>query len=69
MALNRLKASRLERGLTQDETAQALGIVRGTYESIENKRRVPWPKFRREAAAFFGKSDGWLFGKQRSVNK
>jgi putative transcriptional regulator len=38
---NRIKQTRLARGLTQEELAQTVGVSRQSINSIENGRYVP----------------------------
>lgn len=39
--MNTLKSARLEKGWTQQQVADKLGITKGTYSNIERKQRNP----------------------------
>ena len=60
----RLKELRLQRGLTQKELAEILGIKRNTYSDLENgKCEANYEKLEK-IADFFGVSLDWLFGRK-----
>lgn len=56
----RLKEARAELGLTQRETATALGVNPSYYSDLENDRRKITTKFSRKFRATFGVSSEWI---------
>ena len=52
---NRLKELRQERGITQEELAEALGVTRQTIIAIEKGKYDPSLRLAFKIARFFGK--------------
>jgi transcriptional regulator with XRE-family HTH domain len=49
-----IKRLRAEKGLTQDEVAEAIGVERVTYQNYEAERRRPKKEIIPRLAAYFG---------------
>ena len=63
---NRLKETRLEKGLTQESLADAVGVTRQTIIAIEKEKFVPSVKLALELARALGASLEALFWLQES---
>lgn len=63
MFTERLKALRLEAGLTQKEIAQKLNMTQPAYAQWENGKRKPSAKTLEKFASFFDVSTDYLLGK------
>jgi putative transcriptional regulator len=63
---NRLKETRLEKGLTQEALAAAVGVTRQTIIAIEKEKFVPSVKLALELAWALGASLEALFWLQES---
>ncbi|MCB5084152.1 helix-turn-helix domain-containing protein [Streptococcus mutans] len=63
MFTERLKALRLEAGLTQKEIAQKLNMTQPAYAQWENGKREPSAKTLEKFASFFDVSTDYLLGK------
>lgn len=61
MRNERMHALRLERGLTQKQVAQAVGITQSAYAMIEGGRRYPRKSVAKRLADFFGVTVDELF--------
>ena len=59
--LNRLKETRLARGLTQETLASQLGVTRQTIIALEKSKYVPSVKLALEIAAALGTPINDLF--------
>ena len=60
--MNRLKGLRKEKGLTQKELANKIGITKLTISNWENEKRSIGSKKAKLLADFFGVSVGYLLG-------
>ena len=49
-----LRQARLDRSLTQAETAEAVGIAQNSYSNIENGARRPSPELAQRLGAVLG---------------
>ena len=58
----RLAQARNEKGLSQCETAKALGISRGRVANYEKGNRRPDPSIIKQMAIFYNVSADWLLG-------
>lgn len=58
----RLRELRLERGLTQKEVANALGVNSVTYLHYEKEQREPPLKLLADMARFYGVTVDYLIG-------
>ncbi len=58
---NRLKELRQERGITQEELAEALGVTRQTIIAIEKGKYDPSLRLAFKIARFFGKKIEEIF--------
>lgn len=56
-----IKTELAKRGLTQTEVALAIGIGPSLFSNLLNGHAVPWPKFRRDIAAYLGIPESVLF--------
>ena len=66
---SRFRACRAEAGLTQQCTANEMGVAIGTVACLESGRRVPDVETLVRAADLFGQSLDWLLlgrGKKKS---
>lgn len=61
MRNERMHALRLERGLTQKQVAQAVGITQSAYAMIEGGHRYPRKSVAKRLANFFGVTVDELF--------
>ena len=61
---NRVREQRKQRGLSQAELADALGVSRQTVISIENGRYLPSLPLAFTIARFFGQTVDGIFGQQ-----
>ena len=52
---------RADRGMTQAELAQLLGLSPSSVSAVENQHTRPWPRFRRECSKIFGVPESELF--------
>jgi len=59
---DRLKALRIERGLTQEELADAVGVHRGAIANYETGRRDPEALVLLRLAKYFNVSSEYLMG-------
>jgi transcriptional regulator with XRE-family HTH domain len=57
----RMYALRLERGLTQEQVAEAVGITQSAYAMIEGGHRYPRKQIAKRLADFFGVTVDELF--------
>ena len=62
---NRLKELRAERGWTQQELAEAVGVSRQSINSIERERYVPSLELALTFARVFGKSTHEIFSLEK----
>lgn len=62
MITNRVLDLRLERKLTQEELARALGVTRQTIISLEKNKYVPSLEMGFKVARLFGKGVEEVFG-------
>jgi len=62
---NRVKELRAERGWTQQQLADAVGVSRQSINSIERERYVPSLELALTFARIFGKSTDEIFGLER----
>ena len=69
LLLNRLKETRLERGLTQEALALQLGVTRQTIIAVEKSKYVPSVKLALEIAAVLGLSIDDLFWLEESERR
>ena len=60
---------RLERGLTQEEASQIVGLSRATYNGLENAKRPAAVDELEKLANFYGVSIDYFFGRPRKVLK
>lgn len=58
---NRIKIERAEKGVTQQELAEAVGVSRQTVNAIESGKFVPSTLLALKIARLFGKSVEELF--------
>lgn len=64
--MNRLKELRKEKGLTQQELADKIGVTKRTYIYWEKGDRVPKSDKAQRLADYFGVSVGYLLGLESS---
>jgi putative transcriptional regulator len=64
--LNRVKELRAERGWTQQQLAEAVGVSRQSINSIERNRYVPSLELALDFARVFGCSIDEIFSLERS---
>jgi transcriptional regulator with XRE-family HTH domain len=57
----RLAEIRQERGMTQAQLGDLLGLSPSSVSAVENGHIRPWPRFRREAARCLGIDEDELF--------
>ena len=69
MFSERLKALRLEAGLTQSEIAKHFGIKQPNYQQWESGKRNPSGETLEKFAAFFGVSTDYLLGNTDVKNR
>jgi putative transcriptional regulator len=62
---NRVKELRAERGWTQQQLADAVGVSRQSINSIERERYVPSLELALTFARIFGKSTDEIFSLER----
>ena len=60
----RLKELRLQRGFSQEELAEQIGIKQNSYSDWENGKCKPNYEKLEKIADFFGVSLDWLFGRK-----
>lgn len=66
----RVRIARLARAMTQDDLAEATGIMKATISRIENNKAVARPSTIRKLAAATGADPGWLLlGEQVDAGK
>ena len=67
---NRLRLLRTERGLTQRQMADMLGLTERNYQRYESDSPMPRYKMLLELADYFGVSLDYLFGRteKRELN-
>ncbi len=58
---NNIKSFREQRGLTQEELAGKLGIIRTYLSKLENQKFSPGPELMANICSFFGTSLGEMF--------
>jgi putative transcriptional regulator len=63
---NRIKELRAERGWTQQQLAEAVGVSRQSINSIERERYVPSLELALTFARIFGKSTDEIFSLERT---
>jgi len=63
---NRLRESRLEKSLTQESLATAVGVTRQTIIAVEKLKFVPSVKLALELAEALGKPVGEIFWLDRT---
>jgi transcriptional regulator with XRE-family HTH domain len=59
---DRIKRLRKDKGLTQEEAAKRLGMVRSTYSNYENGKREPDFETAKKIADFYDKTVDYLLG-------
>lgn len=65
---DRIRSLRKGKGLTQDEAARRLNMIRSTYSNYENGNREPDFETAEKIAAFYGVDVNYLLGVFTSDN-
>lgn len=58
---NNIKNYREQKGITQEELAEKLGIIRTYLSKLENQKFSPGPELMAKICSFFGTSLGDMF--------
>lgn len=58
---NKIREYREKLGLSQTQLAQKISLAPGNLSNLENGKRNPWPKVRRDLARVLGATEKKLF--------